>query len=283
MSHTILSLHAHPDDESSKGAATVAKLIDEGARAVLVTATGGEAGDILNPAMDRPEVVSRLAEVRAEELADAAKIIGYDTVEMLGYRDSGMPESPDNARPDSFCNQDLEGVLERVVEIVRRERPSVVLGYDDHEFYPHPDHLRVHDLTVQIAGAAADLHRFPDAGDPWTVSKVYAPVFTSARIRALHQAMLETTGESPFAGWLDRLDEYTDPERRTMRYDVTGYIDRGREALRAHRTQVDPDGFWFKVPTEIVESVYPWEDFELIHTGVPWAEGESDLFTGIDR
>jgi mycothiol S-conjugate amidase len=282
MSPTILSLHAHPDDESSKGAATVAKLIDEGARAVLVTATGGEAGEILNPAMDRPEVVNRLAEVRAEELASAAEIIGYSTVEMLGYRDSGMPESPDNAHREAFCNQDLEDVLERVVEIVRRERPSVVLGYDDHEFYPHPDHLRIHDLTVQIATVAADPLRFPDAGDPWTVSKVYAPVFTSERIRALHQAMLDYTGESPFAGWLERLDGYADPERRTMRYDVTGYVDQGREALRAHRTQVDPDGFWFKVPTEVVESVYPWEDFELIHTNVPWTEDESDLFTGID-
>ena len=283
MSRTILSLHAHPDDESSKGAATVAKLVDEGARAVLVTATGGEAGEILNPAMDRPEVVNRLAEVRAGELAQAAEIIGYSTVEMLGYRDSGMPESPDNARREAFCNQDLEDVLERVVEIVRRERPSVVFGYDDHEFYPHPDHLRIHDLTVQIADAAADPLRFPDAGDPWTISKVYAPVFTSERITALHQAMLEHTGESPFAGWLDRLDGYAEPERRTMRYDVTGYVDRGREALRAHKTQVDPDGFWFKVPTQVVESVYPWEDFELIHTNVPWTEGESDLFTGIDR
>ncbi len=94
--------------------------------------------------------------------------------------------------------------------------------------------------------------------------------------------MLDYTGESPFAGWLERLDGYADPERRTMRYDVTGYVDQGREALRAHRTQVDPDGFWFKVPTEVVESVYPWEDFELIHTNVPWTEDESDLFTGID-
>ena len=283
MSRTILSLHAHPDDESSKGAASVAKLVDGGARAVLVTATGGEAGEVLNPAMDTPNVVSRLAEVRAEELARAADIIGYDTVEMLGYRDSGMPDSPDNARPDAFCNQDFEQVLERVVAIVRRERPSIVLGYDAHEFYPHPDHLRVHDLTINLAAAAADDRRFPHAGDPWRISKVYAPIFTTSRIRTLHEAMLERTGESPFAGWLDRLDSYKDPERRTMRFDVTGYVDRGRDALRAHRTQVDPDGFWFKVPTHVVESVYPWEDFELLYSAVPWNRDESDLFAGVDR
>jgi mycothiol S-conjugate amidase len=282
MARTILSLHAHPDDESSKGAASVARVVDEGARAVLITATGGEAGEILNPAMDTPDTASRLPQVRAEELALAADIIGYETVEMLGYRDSGMPDSPDNRRSDAFCNQDFERVLEDVVRIVRRERPSVVLGYDAHEFYPHPDHLRVHDLTVQLASAAADAERFPDAGEPWTVSKVYAPIFTGARIRALHEAMLERTGESPFDGWIDRLDAFEDPERRTMRLDVTGYIDRGRDALRAHKTQVDPDGFWFKVPTDIVESVYPWEDFELVHTEVPWSVDESDLFAGLD-
>jgi mycothiol S-conjugate amidase len=137
-------------------------------------------------------------------------------------------------------------------------------------------------LTVNLVGAAADARRFPHAGEPWKISKVYAPIFTSSRIRALHEAMLERTGESPFAGWLDRLDGYTDPERRTMRYDVTGYIDRGRDALRAHRTQVDPDGFWFKVPTDVVESVYPWEDFELMYTERPWNGEESDLFAGVD-
>lgn len=283
MSRTILSLHAHPDDESSKGAATVSKLVDEGARAVLVTATGGEAGDILNPAMDTPEVTSRLAEVRYRELRLAADIIGYDTVEMLGYRDSGMPDSVDNSRSDAFCNQDFEEVLERVVAIVRREHPSVVLGYDAHEFYPHPDHLRIHDLTVHVAAAAADAQRFPDAGEPWKISKVYAPIFTGLRIRALHEAMLERTGESPFDGWLDRLDGFTDPQRRTMRIDVTGYIDRGRDALRAHRTQVDPDGFWFKVPTSVVESVYPWEDFELMYSHLPQDAKESDLFDGIEQ
>lgn len=283
MSLTILSLHAHPDDESSKGAATVAKLVDEGVRAVLVTATGGEAGDILNPAMDTPEVIDRLAQVRASELRLAAGIIGYDMVEMLGYRDSGMPDSVDNARPEAFCNQDFDEVLERVVTIVRRERPAVVLGYDAHEFYPHPDHLRIHDLTMHLAAAAADAQRFPQSGEPWRISKIYAPIFTGSRIRALHEAMLEQTGESPFAGWLDRLDGYTDPERRTMRYDVTGYIERGRDALRAHRTQVDPDGFWFKVPTGVVESVYPWEDFEMMHSDVPWNGEESDLFAGVER
>lgn len=282
MSRTILSLHAHPDDESSKGAGSVARLVSEGVRAVLVTATGGEAGDILNPVMDRPDVANNLASVREDELARAAKIIGYDTVVLLGYRDSGMPESTDNARPDAFCNQPFDAVLERTVEIVRAERPDVVLGYDAHEFYPHPDHLKVHELTMQVVDAAADAERFPKSGTPWQVKKLYAPIFTGKRMSMLHEAMLELTGESPFAGWMERIDQFPQPDRRTMRFDVTGFIDQGREALRAHRTQVDPDGFWFAVPTELVESVYPWEDFELLASTVGWDPDETNLFDGLD-
>ncbi len=283
MTRTILAIHAHPDDESSKGAASVAKLVDEGARAILVTATGGEAGDILNPVMNTPDVSNRLGEVRAEELARAAEIIGYDTVEMLGYRDSGMPDSADNARPEAFCNQDIDAVLEKVVTIVRRERPDIVFGYDAHEFYPHPDHIRVHELTLQLADAAGDPDRFPTAGEPWQVSRVFAPIFTDTRIRALHEAMLARTGESPFEGWLDRFNGYADPSMQTTRFDVTGYVERGRDALRAHRTQVDPEGFWFKVPTDVIEAVYPWEDFELLYSTSPWSDDEADPFSGPDR
>ena len=270
MAKTILALHAHPDDESSKGAATVARHVAEGWRAVLVTATGGEAGDILNPAMDRPEVVADLARIRRDELAEAAEIIGYADVVLLGHRDSGMPDSDHNRAPGALWNQPYDDVLEQVVTIVRRERPDVVLGYDDHEFYPHPDHLVIHRLTVDIRDAAADAKRFPGAGPPWEIERVYAPVFSVERITALHEAMLERTGTSPFTGWLDRLDDLEATDRPEIRrVDVTGYIEQGRNALRAHRTQIDPDGFWFMVPTEVVEAIYPWEDFELIAPAGP--------------
>lgn len=281
MSKSILSIHAHPDDESSKGAATVARYVNEGARAVLVTATGGEAGDILNPTMNRPDIAENLAQVRAVELAEAAKIIGYDEVAMLGYRDSGMPGSGANGHPDAFCRQPLDEVLGSVVRLVRQHRPEVVLGYDAHEFYPHPDHLRVHELSIALVDASADDERFPEAGDPWQIKKMYAPVFTSDRILALHRAMLRATGESPFEMWLERLNGYAHLDRRLTRVDVTGFVDQGRDALRAHRTQVDPEGFWFAVPTELIEAVYPWEDFELLFSSVEWWEGESDLFAGL--
>jgi mycothiol S-conjugate amidase len=282
MSKTILALHAHPDDESSKGAATVARYVDEGWRAVLVTATGGEAGDILNPAMDRPEIAANLTAVREAELEEAARIIGYDEVILLGYRDSGMPGSDDNARPEAFCNQPHDVVLERLVEITRRVRPDIVLGYDSHEFYPHPDHLFVHRLSVDLIEAAADPARFPMTGPPWQVKKLYAPVFTAERILALHGAMIELTGSSPFAGWLERLGDGVDTDRTIAKVDVIGFVERGRDALRAHRTQVDPEGFWFMVPTSVVEDVYPWEDFELLASVVGPGESEDGLDDGID-
>jgi mycothiol S-conjugate amidase len=92
----LLTIHAHPDDESSKGAGTVAKYHAEGVRTVLVCCTDGAAGDILNPAMDREDVKADLPKVREQELERAAAIIGYDEVVMLGYRDSGMPDSDHN-------------------------------------------------------------------------------------------------------------------------------------------------------------------------------------------
>jgi mycothiol S-conjugate amidase len=284
MTHTLLAIHAHPDDESSKGAATVSKYASLGVRCILVTATGGEAGDILNPAMDRPEIAANLKAVREAELAEAAKIQGYDEVILLGYRDSGMPDSPDNANPLAFCNQPVDDVLERLVRIVRGYRPDVVLGYDAHEFYPHPDHLRVHDMSMRLFDAAADGARFPDAGDPWEIKKMYSPqIFTKTKVTILDAEMRKRTGTSPYEKWIDRLAEWPDVPAgaHRTRIDVTGFIDQGRDALRAHRTQIDPESTWFQVPTDLVEEIYPWEDFELMAARVPTTDGDDDLFNGI--
>jgi mycothiol S-conjugate amidase len=277
----LLALHAHPDDESSKGAATVAGYVDAGFRAVLVTATGGEAGDILNPAMDRPEIAANLDAVRHAELQEAAAIIGYHKVIMLGYRDSGMPDSEDNERPEAFTNADDEEVLERLVTIVRDEKPHVILGYDSHERYPHPDHLAVHRYGLELFTAAADGDRFPSAGEPWAAAKMYAPVRTVNRMVKIHQAMLERGDESPYAEWIERSDPDADAGKRITAVDISATISRGRDALRAHRTQVDPDGFWFRVPEEVVLASYPYEDFELLAARVPVEPHESDLFDGI--
>src|SRR5699024_6207310 len=139
----LLSVRAHPDDEASKGAATIARYASEGVRSTLVCCTGGEAGEILTPSMDRPEVNDNLADVRLDELRRSVQIIGFSKLEMLGYRDSGMPDSEANRDQRCFARAPLEEAVERLVRIIRRERPHVILTYgDDQQGYPHPDHLR---------------------------------------------------------------------------------------------------------------------------------------------
>jgi len=277
----LLSVHAHPDDEASKGAGTVHRCHADGVRTVLVCCTGGEAGEILNPAMDTPEVRERLAEVRMEELARSAEIIGFDEVVMLGYRDSGMPDTPENADPGCFARAPLDEAVGRLVAVLRRERPQVVLTYgDDQEGYPHPDHLRVHEVTMAALDAAADPARFAGSGEPWTVAKVYYSAWSRTRILAMHEKFGELGLESPFNDrWFERPSQ---DHRLTTRIDVSGLYAVRAAALRAHATQIDPtSAFWFGLPDEVAATVHPQEDFILARSEVPTDLPEDDLFAGL--
>ncbi len=282
---TLLQIHAHPDDEASKGAGTTARYAAEGVRNVLVCCTGGEEGDILNEAMDRDDVRTDLHNVRMAELRTSCDILGYESLHLLGYRDSGMPETDANARPDNFWNAPLDEAVERFVRIIRAERPQVIVSYhEDREWYPHPDHIRVFEITGPAFAAAGDPTMFPEAGDPWQVSKLYYVAWSFGRVRALHQAHLDAGMESPFERWF--AGEFPDrDERFTTRVDVGDYMAQRRGALLAHATQVAPDGFWMKLPDDIVRRTYPWEDFILAHSRIEptYREGEyeTDLFAGI--
>jgi mycothiol S-conjugate amidase len=281
----MLAVHAHPDDEASKGAGTVAKYVDEGIRSVLVCCTGGEAGDILNPAADTPDVRANLAAVRMEELRASVDAIGYSIVHMLGYHDSGMPETETNARPDNFANAPLDEAVGRLVQVIRAERPQVIVTYaEDREFYPHPDHIRVHEISVPAFDAAADPDRYPEAGEPWQPSKLYYMGWSKRRVLALHDAYVRHGHESPFERWFEH--GFPDHDDRFTAYvDVGGYLDRRRAALLAHRTQVDPEGFWMRLPDEVVRDTFPWEEYILARSlvGPTMSEGvpEDDLFAGL--
>ena len=277
----LLSVHAHPDDEASKGASTVARYKADGVRSVLVTCTGGEEGDILNPAMDTPEVRARLSEVRRDELDLAARIIGYDEVILLGYRDSGMPDSEANARPDAFANADLDEAVGRLVEIIRREQPQVILTYgDEQSHYPHPDHLRVHDISRPAFDLAGDPEYRPDLGAPFTPLKLYYSVWSRARVMATHEKFVELGLESPFGtDWFDRPSQ---DDRITTSVPIDDYQDVRLEALLAHATQVDPTSpFWFGLPREVSRSIHPFEDYILAESRVETELPEVDLFAGI--
>ena len=277
----LLSVHAHPDDEASKGAGTVARYVAEGAEATLVCCTGGEAGEVLNPVMDRPEVHANLAAVRLEELERSVAIIGYTELVMLGYRDSGMPDSAENADPRAFANAPLEQAVGRLVEIIRRTRPQVIITYgDDQQGYPHPDHLRVHDISIVAWAAAGDPDRFPEAGEPWAPSKLYYSAWARARFVAMHQAFQDAGLESPFdQKWFDRPSH---DHLITTQVDVREYYAARSGALKAHATQIDPTSkFWFGLPDDVVAELYPWEDYQLAESRVPSELPEADLFAGL--
>jgi mycothiol S-conjugate amidase len=287
----LLTVHAHPDDEASKGPGTVAKYHAEGVRTVLVCCTGGEEGDILNPVLDSPEVRGDIGAVRMRELAAATTVIGYDEVVMLGYRDSGMPDTEANARPESFARAPLEEAVGRLVAIIRRERPQVIVTYgDDQKGYPHPDHLRVHEISVIAFDAAGDGGAYPEAGEPWTPSKLYYVGWSGARIVAMHEKFVELGLKSPFDdGWLERAAANDIPYTTVI--DISDYADVRREALLAHATQVDPTSpFWFGLPPEVARGVHPVDEYSLARSrvGETPAPGspatgplEADLFAGV--
>ncbi len=289
----LLTVHAHPDDESSKGPATVARYGAAGVRTVLVCCTGGEAGDILNPAMDSDEVRADLPAVRRRELAEAAKVIGYDEVVMLGYRDSGMPGTEANEHPGCFARAPLDEAVGRMVAVLRAARPDVVVTYpEDQSGYPHPDHLRVHEVTVGAYEAAADPAAYPDAGAPWQVAKLYASGWSARRVVAMHQKFEELGLESPFdERWLERARQPGPPDTTVV--DVAGFTEVRRLALLAHRTQVDPESrMWFGLPPEVLREVHPVDEYQLLRTAPGWRTAlprplgpgpvEDDLFAGVD-
>ena len=277
----LLCVHAHPDDEASKGASTVARYVAEGHEAYLVCATGGEEGDVLNKAMDTPEVRANLARIRADELVRSVKAIGYDELIWLGYRDSGMPDTPANANPASFAQADLDEATGVLVAAVRRLRPHVIITYsDDQQGYRHPDHLRVHDVSVLAFDRAGDPAWYPEAGEPWVPAKLYYSMWTRARMLAHHDMYSELGLKSPYDDkWFERpsLDH-----RITTRIDVHDFYSVRREALLAHATQVDPtESFWFGLPDEAAARAYRWDDYILAESRVPTDVPETDLFAGI--
>jgi len=280
----LMAVHAHPDDESSKGAATAARYVAEGVDVLVVTCTGGERGSVLNPKLDRPEVWENLAEVRRAEMDRARDILGIRQ-EWLGFVDSGLPEGdPLPPLPEGcFGLVDLEVATERLVRSVRAFRPHVMTTYDEDGGYPHPDHIMCHKVSVAAFEAAGDPERFPDAGEPWQPLKLYYHMnFSRKKFVTLHEAVLAAGLESPFGERLEEWEERFDKGGRITTWVPCGdYLHLRDDALRAHATQVDPDGFWFMVPLELQKQAWPTEEYELARSIVDTTTPEDDLFAGV--
>jgi mycothiol S-conjugate amidase len=284
----LMAVHAHPDDESSKGAATMARYVRDGVEVLVCTLTGGERGDILNKAMNRPDIRANLPGIRRAEMAAARDILGVRQ-QFLGFVDSGLPEGdPLPPLPEGcFALQPLEVAARPLVKAVRKFRPHVILTYDENGGYPHPDHVMTHKVSVEAFEAAADPDRYLDCGEPWQPLKLYYFVtFHRARFAALHEKMvehgLESVYEERLKAWADEDDEPAGPEHEITTYiRCADYFEIRDQALTAHATQVDPNGGWFACPVEVQREAWPTEDYHLARSVVDTDKPEDDLFAGI--
>ena len=283
----LMAIHAHPDDESSKGAATMAKYAAEGNRVLVVTCTDGRRGDVLNPAMDRPGVLDNIVDVRREEMARAAAALGVEHV-WLGYEDSGLPEGdPLPPLPEgSFAVQDPEDVAVKIVEQIREFRPHVIITYDENGGYPHPDHLMVHAVSMIAWERAGDPNFAPEAGAPWTPLKLYySHGFILQRMKLLQERLIQRGQKSPYELMIKRWEENEGDvfDRVTTQVECAAYFQQRADALTAHATQIDPAGAFLASPVEDQQEVWPTEEFELAASRVDTTLPETDLFAGIEE
>ena len=285
MSLRMMAVHAHPDDESSKGAATYAYYRNLGAEVMVVSCTGGERGDILNDAIEnRTQAERDLAGYRRREMARAAEIIGIEH-RWLGYVDSGMAQEDGTLPVNSFAAIDLEITTEPLVRLIRQFRPQVLITYDENGGYPHPDHIRCHEISVAAYHAAADPARFPGTGDTWQVSKLYYDrIFNAERMNSVYAAMQLRYPDSPLLeqmaerrSWVDKL-----PKLATSRVAAGEFFDHRDNALRAHASQVSPDSSFFFWPNDVQRDAWPFEDFQLIDSKVETVLPETNLFAGVE-
>jgi mycothiol S-conjugate amidase len=281
----LLAVHAHPDDESSKGAATYAYYRSIGADVMVVSCTGGERGDIQNPALVASAMADRdMAGLRRIEMARAREIMGIEH-RWLGYLDSGLPEGDETVHPHSFSRTPLEISGVPLVKVIREFRPHVVVTYDENGGYPHPDHIRTHEVTMWALEAAADAERLPEWGAAWQVSKLYYDrMMSRQRFTAVYDALRVAEPDNPL---LESLTEMTSwmserPEARvTTQVPAGEFFDVRDAALRAHSSQVPPDSPFFFWPNDVQRSAWPFEDFELVESRVETSIPETDLFAGI--
>jgi mycothiol S-conjugate amidase len=281
----LMAVHAHPDDESSKGAATTARYAAEGVDVLVVTCTGGERGSILNPSYGAaPATGEEMAEVRRGEMAAAARALGVRQ-HWLGFVDSGLPEGdPLPPLPEGcFAQVPLEEAAAPLVRLVREFRPHVMTTYDPSGGYPHPDHIMCHRVAAEAFAAAGDRDRYRDEGEPWQPLKLYYNHdFSLTRIRTVHEALASRGLESPFGDWIESRAMREVPEREvTTRIPCADHFSARDAALVAHATQIDPEGFFFAVPRDVEAEVWPVEEYELAHSHVPTHLPEDDLFAGV--
>ena len=277
----LMAIHAHPDDESSKGAATTARYVDEGIEVMVVSCTGGERGDVINEQVQELVDLHGIHQVRQLEMAEAARILGVRH-EWLGFMDSGFTQG-EPLPEDAFALIPLSISVPPLVKLLREFRPQVVTTYDENGGYPHPDHIQTHVITIAAIAVAADPEAHPELGPGHQVQKVYYnQQFHKERVVALHNLLIEQETESPYEEWLANWeDKPEDADRITTSVECARYFPIRDAALKAHATQIEPDGRWFAVSTQLQQQAWPTEEFQLAWSLVETAFPETDLFAGL--
>lgn len=189
----ILSILAHPDDESFGMGGTLAYYAKQGVEVHLICATKGEAGDV---SPDLLKDYNSVAERRESELRCAANYLGLKNVHFLGYRDSGMKGSIDNQHPNALINAPLEDVTAKIVDYIRKVKPDILLTFDPVGGYHHPDHIFIQRAAKTAFHAAGDFEKFPELGEPFQPKKLYYHIFPRGFVR-LAVRVMKLFGKDP--------------------------------------------------------------------------------------
>ncbi len=306
---TLMTTHAHPDDEVIGTGGLMAKAVKQGRRVVLVTCTRGEMGDIVVPEMDTPDNHRRLGELRAVELEHSMEALGVTEWENLGYKDSDMMGRPGNRDPRTFWQADLDEAIGRLVWLVRTYRPDVMTTYNDFGGYGHPDHIRTHLVAVGAFARAGDPAWYPgqlapehggtgvpvEEGGlaPWAPAKLYEQAIP-ASVRDAIQGRMEAIGERSF--WSappdatpEQLAEFEAYAARMLVPDetVTAWVDVSDEldarwgAIRAHATQISDENPFVRFGPDAWRDFWFREAFVRRESRVAAPDHETDLFEGI--
>jgi LmbE family N-acetylglucosaminyl deacetylase len=261
---TLVTFHAHPDDEAIACGGTMAKAASEGHRVVLVVATRGENGEVPEGFLPPGE---SLAERRTQETEAAAGILGVSRVVFLGYVDSGMAGTPENEVPGSFWQADLDEAARRLAEVLSEERADVLTIYDKNGTYGHPDHIQVH----RVGARAAEL-----AG----TERVYEATANRDHMAAL-MSQAEELGIDIEGPELE-LDQFGTPAALiTTSVDVTAFLDQKRAAMAAHASQIAETSFFLAMPAEAFVTTWGTEWF--VRRGASIGTEETGVFDGLGR
>lgn len=281
---TLLAVFAHPDDEAFSLGGSYAKAAAAGIHTVLICATRGDVGEIHDPDLDPLEAQERLATIREGELRRACAILGIAELHFLGYRDSGMVGTPENADPRNFHNAGLEEATERVTRLLRQCRPHVVVTSNERGDYGHPDHIAANRATMAAIAAAADPARFPEQELPaWEVKKVYYTVISRSALQRMGEELKKRGIALPFGGEERDPTDFTTPDEQiTTHIDVREFLVQKREALRAHRTQIGADHFVLTIPDDLLQATFGTETFARVKSLVRTPEAEDSLFAGLE-